>query len=77
VQRCQNGNYQGTGCRGKACLSGLPQPVNRQFHNPGYQQCKSIGHEKKTAAGGVAPAKRNQVAIQEREIFYGGVSLLC
>jgi hypothetical protein len=45
------------------------QSFHSQFHNPGYQQCKTVGGKKKTPAGCITPAERNKILLQECKLF--------
>jgi hypothetical protein len=45
------------------------QTFYRQLHNPGYQQCKSIGRKKKAPPGGITQAERNKILFQKSKFF--------
>jgi hypothetical protein len=45
------------------------QTFHSQFHNPGNQQGKTVGGKEKTTAGGITPAERDKVLLQECKLF--------
>ena len=71
VQDGQKHDNPGTCGRRVARFQRMLQRLNRQFHEPGDQQCEAVGEEKKQRSAGIAPAERGQIRNKSGKVFNG------